>query len=86
MTEDSKERFSVAITDTGVEITGEDAADGADVAGVRRTIGFGPAEALMLLDILEAEKERLEEMAQAASPLRMRFDFRADSDSPSDSS
>ncbi len=35
-----------------------------------------PGEALMLLDILQNESERLEEMALKASPIPIRFDFR----------
>ena len=54
-----EEKFTIKVTDKGVEIKGR--------AG--RGLSFTPVEALLVLDILKNEEERLRRMAQEASPI-----------------
>ena len=58
-----KERFIIRMTDEGMEISG---AKG-------RRMAFSACDALMLLDILKAEEERLQKIADEASPLPIRL-------------
>jgi hypothetical protein len=59
--EGMKERFTITIEEEGLVIRGGD--------GSR--MQFAAVEALMLLDILKHEEERLKKMAQDASPISM---------------
>jgi len=58
-----KERFSIEVTDNGLDIfrSGE------------RVLHFTAGEALMLLDILQTEEVNLKRMADEASPSPMRI-------------
>lgn len=66
----ARERLTVTIGNESIVIgqTGED--------GVPCRLRLTPGDALMLLDILQNETERLEEMAAEAAPIPIRFDFR----------
>jgi hypothetical protein len=64
--ENAKEKFTIDITDRGLEITTTE-------TGKKKTLRFTAGEALMLLDILEHEAEGLREMAERASPVSMKF-------------
>ena len=66
----ARERLSVRISDTALVLVKQD-----ETKGPCR-LQLTPGEALMLLDILQNESERLEEMAAEASPIPIRFDFR----------
>lgn len=55
----------IRITKEGVEIT----------SGKRRPLRFTACEALMVLDILQQEKENLKRIADEASPLPVRIGF-----------
>lgn len=59
------EKFTISITDRGLAIRN---AQGA-------CVDFSPDEALMLLDILEHEVERLRALAAERAPLPVRFRF-----------
>ena len=59
--EGMKEKFTITIEETGLVILGGD--------GIR--MQFAAVEALMLLDILKDEEEKLKKMAQDASPISM---------------
>lgn len=59
--EGMNEKFTIAVEETGLVILGRD--------GSR--MQFNPVEALMLLDILKDEEERLKKMARDASPISM---------------
>jgi hypothetical protein len=61
--EEARERFTIEITEKGFAITGE--------GGV--SLEFKACEALMLLDILAEEEQRLRNMAQEASPALMKI-------------
>jgi hypothetical protein len=61
--EGSTERYSITVGEAGLEILGSE--------GKRLT--FTAAEALMLLDILKNEEERLKFAAEKASPLPVRI-------------
>ena len=63
----AEERFTIEVTEKGVTIS--------DATGNGLTLA--PVEALMLLDILKSEEEHLRELADAQSPLPMRFSFSA---------
>lgn len=67
----ARERLSVRISDKALTITKH-----ADEAEGSCRLRLAPGEALMLLDILQNESERLAEMAADASPIPIRFDFR----------
>lgn len=56
--EGATERFTIEITESGLAITG----------GRGLSLEFTACEALMLLDILTEEEQRLRNMAQEASP------------------
>jgi len=56
--EEVRERFIIEITEKGLVITG----------GKGLNLEFTAGEALMLLDILTEEEQRLRNMAQEASP------------------
>jgi hypothetical protein len=58
-----KERFTIRMTDDGMEIS----------SGPRRRLTFRAYDALMLLDILKAEEENLRKIADEASPLPIRL-------------
>lgn len=64
------ERMTVRVGDDGVLI------EAAGSAGNPGRVQLSPSDALMLLDILTAEADRLRAAADAASPLPVRFDFR----------
>jgi hypothetical protein len=59
----SKERYSIAVGDGGLDIRNSE--------GIG--LSFTAAEALMLLDILKNEEERLKLLAEQASPLPFRI-------------
>ena len=59
MDEAPRERLTITIDDTGVAI---------GCAG-KETVDLSAAEALMLLDILRNEQDRLERIARKSSPL-----------------
>ena len=59
--EGMNKKFTISVEETGLVILGGD--------GSR--MQFTASEALMLLDILKDEEERLREMAQDASPISM---------------
>jgi len=63
--EEPAERYSITVGDAGLEIRNTEG------KGLR----FTAAEALMLLDILKNEEERLKLAAEKASPLPVRFRF-----------
>jgi hypothetical protein len=63
--EEPSERYSITVGDAGLEIRNTEG------KGLR----FTAAEALMLLDILKNEEERLRFAAEKASPLPVRFRF-----------
>ncbi|MGE5842368.1 MAG: hypothetical protein ACM335_08830 [Deltaproteobacteria bacterium] len=60
---DSAERFKITVGDRGLEIH----------AGEGNSLSFAPAEALMLLDILKNEEEKLRAAAEKASPFPVRI-------------
>jgi len=60
-----KERYRITVGDGGLEIR--------TVRG--NGLHFTAAEALMLLDILKNEEEKLKRMAEQASPMRVRMRF-----------
>ena len=62
--------MTVRVGDDGVLI------EAAGASGDPGRVQLSPADALMLLDILTAEADRLRAAADAASPLPVRFDFR----------
>ena len=59
----STERYRITVGDGGLEIR----------SGQGTTLSFTAAEALMLLDILKNEEEKLRLAADQASPLPMRI-------------
>lgn len=65
---DTKEKFTVKISDQGVEIIST--ADGKE-----NRMNFTAGEALMLLDILQNEAPQLKQMAQDSSPLPVWIEF-----------
>jgi malate/lactate dehydrogenase len=62
---ESAERYRITVGDGGLEIC--------DSKGKR--LSFTAAEALMLLDILKNEEEKLRLVAEKASPLPVRIRF-----------
>ena len=61
--EGMNEKFTISVEEEGLVILGGD--------GSR--MQFTASEALMLLDILKDEEERLRKMAQDASPISMKI-------------
>jgi hypothetical protein len=59
------EKFIIKVTDSGVVVIGEKGDH----------LEFSAGEALMLLDILKNEEVELRKMADAASPLSVKFHF-----------
>jgi hypothetical protein len=59
------ERYRITVGDGGLEIQSSEG----------KTLIFTAAEALMLLDILKNEEERLKHLAEQASPLPIRIRF-----------
>jgi len=57
--EDSAERYSITVGEAGLEILNPEG----------KGMSFTAAEALMLLDILKNEEEKLRSVAEKASPL-----------------
>ena len=66
----ARERLTVTIGKDSIVIA-QTAEDGAPCQ-----LRLTPGDALMLLDILRNESERLEAMAAEAAPIPIRFDFR----------
>jgi hypothetical protein len=64
--ERAREKFTISVTERGVVIR----------AGSGSNVEFSAGEALMLLDILRDEEARLQSMAEAASPLPIKFTFK----------
>ena len=62
---DAREKFIVLVSEERMTIS--------DMSG--QCLTLEPVEALMLLDILKAEESQLRELADAQSPLPMRFSF-----------
>jgi len=60
-----KERYKITVGDAGLEIR--------DSQG--KNLSFTAAEALMLLDILRNEEEKLRQLADRASPLPVHIRF-----------
>ena len=58
-----KEKFTVEITESGVDILG----------GEGQVLHFSAVEALMLLDILRNEEGELKRMAEEASPFSIKI-------------
>jgi len=63
--EDSAERYSITVGEAGLEIRNPEG----------KGMSFTAAEALMLLDILKNEEEKLRIVADKASPMPIRFQF-----------
>ena len=63
--EDSAERYSITVGEAGLEILNPEG----------KGMSFTAAEALMLLDILKNEEEKLRIVADKASPMPIRFQF-----------
>lgn len=63
--EESTERYRITVGDRGLEIHGSEG----------KSLSFTAAEALMLLDILKNEEEKLKLLAEQASPLPIRIKF-----------
>jgi len=63
--EESTERYRITVGDGGLEIRNSKG----------KGLTFTAAEALMLLDILKNEEEKLRLAAEKASPLPVRFRF-----------
>ena len=58
-----KEKFTVEITESGVDILGEEG----------QVLHFSAIEALMLLDILRNEEVELKRIAEESSPLPIKI-------------
>jgi hypothetical protein len=63
--EESKERYRITVGDAGLEILSSEG----------NTLSFTAGEALMLLDILRTEEEKLRTLADKASPMPVRIQF-----------
>ena len=63
--EECTERYSITVGEGGLEIHSSDG----------KSLSFTAAEALMLLDILKNEEEKLKLLAEQASPLPIRIQF-----------
>ena len=61
--EEEKEKFTIKIKEDGVDIIGGDG----------KRLYFTASEALMLLDILKNEEQKLKRMAEEASPMPMKI-------------
>jgi len=61
--EESTELYSITVGDRGLEIH----------SSTGRSLSFTATEALMLLDILKNEEEKLKVLAEQASPLPIRI-------------
>jgi hypothetical protein len=61
--EESKERYSITVGDAGLEIHSSEG----------NRLSFTAGEALMLLDILKSEEEKLRTLADKGSPLPVRI-------------
>jgi hypothetical protein len=59
------ERFRITVSDGGLEIHSSEG----------KGLSFTAAEALMLLDLLRNEEERLKRLAEQASPLPLQIRF-----------
>jgi len=66
----ARERLTVRIDDDSLVIVQP------DENGAPCQLRLTPGDALMLLDILQNESEKLEAMAAEAAPIPIRFDFR----------
>jgi hypothetical protein len=62
---ESKERYRITVGDAGLEILGSQG----------NSLSFTAGEALMLLDILRNEEEKLKTLADKASPMPVRIEF-----------
>jgi hypothetical protein len=62
---ESKERYRITVGDAGLEILGSQG----------NSLSFTAGEALMLLDILRNEEEKLKTLADKASPMPVRIGF-----------
>jgi hypothetical protein len=60
---ETKEKYTIEVTDTGLEI----------FCGGEKALHFTAGEALMLLDILQNEEANLKRMADEASPSPIRI-------------
>ena len=60
------EKFTITVAEGGLVIR----------SGDGMNLRFTASEALMLLDILENEEQKLRQMAEEASPVRMGLDIR----------
>ena len=60
---ESTERYTITVGEAGLEIQSSEG----------KTLSFTAAEALMLLDILKNEEEKLKLLAEQASPLPFRI-------------
>jgi hypothetical protein len=63
--EESKERYRITVGDAGLKILSSEG----------NSLSFTAGEALMLLDILRNEEEKLRTLAEQASPLPVRIQF-----------
>jgi hypothetical protein len=61
----TRERYSITVGEAGLEIRNKEGTE----------LHFTAAEALMLLDILKNEEERLKLAAEKASPMQVRLQF-----------
>ena len=61
--EEEKEKFTIKIKEDGVDI----------ISGEGKSLYFTASEALMLLDILKNEEQKLKRMAEEASPMPMKI-------------
>ena len=62
---ESKERYRITVGDAGLEILSSEG----------NSLSFTAGEALMLLDILRNEEEKLKTLADKASPMPVRIEF-----------
>ena len=69
--EPPEEKLTVVVGKNGVILKALE--EGAEIR-----LGLTASEALMLLDILENERQRLEDMVREASPFPFKMDFRED--------
>jgi hypothetical protein len=61
----SEERYRITVGDAGLEILSSEG----------NSLSFTAGEALMLLDILRNEEEKLKTLADKASPMPVRIEF-----------
>lgn len=61
------EKFTVNISDQHIIITGF------DQTGTKQQLNFSPAQALMLLDILQHEADRIRQAADMLSPIPIKI-------------